>query len=69
MLNTSIRHEAVATLVNERRSAGEDRRAIALATLAADAAPPRRRRLRCTLLRSRPAACPHVACECLPAGV
>jgi hypothetical protein len=69
MLNTSLRHEAVATLLNERRSAGDDRRAIALATLAADAAPQRRRRLRCAVLRSRPAACPHLACECATAAI
>jgi len=63
MLNSPIHHEIVKSLLAERRTAADDRRSQALATLAA-AEEPRRRRLRCAVRGSRPAACPQLACSC-----
>jgi hypothetical protein len=64
MLNGPIHAEVVRALTNDLARSANDGRASALATLAADASEPPRRRLRCALRRARPAACPQPACQC-----
>jgi hypothetical protein len=66
MLHGPIHHEVVAMLLTERWTPEEERRAQALATLDASAEP-RRRRFRCAVRGSRPAACAQPTCACLTA--
>ena len=69
MYNGSLHAEVVRVRHTELVSAAENRRAIALATIAADTEPeprgPRARRLTCVLLRHRPAICGRPACQCV----